>query len=358
MTSTSIAINEERLHQLINRAIVDFGAVSHATLAAIGDKLGLYKALAAGGPLTPRELAERTGTAERYIREWLNAQAAGGYVEYDAQAQRYFLSPEQSLLLAEEDSPAFFGGAFQSAIAVAQIGPERVAQAFRTGEGISYYEHDSELFVGMERFFRTGYAAHLVQSWIPSLTGIEAQLRAGARVADVGCGHGAATILLAQAYPRSEFVGFDYHQPSVAAATERSIQAGVHDRVWFEAASATGYTRDGFDLICMFDSLHDLGDPVAAVTHARTALKADGVLMLVEPNASDRVEENLNPVGRAFYGASTLVCTPCSLSQETGLALGAQAGEARIREVVEQAGFGNFRRASQTPFNLVFEARP
>jgi SAM-dependent methyltransferase len=358
MTSTSVAIDEERLNQLLNRAIVDFGAVSHATLAAVGDKLGLYRALAASGPLTPRELAQSTGTAERYIREWLNAQAAGGYVEYDPRAQRYFLSPEQALLLAVEDSPAFFGGAFQSAIAVAQIGPERVAQAFRTGEGISYYEHDPELFVGMERFFRTGYAANLVQSWIPSLTGIEERLRNGARVADVGAGYGAATIMMAQAYPRSEFVGFDYHQPSVEAATQRAIEAGVHDRVWFEVASATSYTRDGFDLICMFDSLHDLGDPVAAVAHARIALKPAGVLMLVEPAASDRVEENLNPVGRAYYGASTLVCTPCSLSQETGLALGAQAGEARIHEVVKQAGFTSFRRASQTPFNLVFEARP
>lgn len=358
MTVTPIAINEERLHQLLNRAIQDFGAVSHATLATVGDKLGLYRALAANGPLTPRELAERTGTAERYIREWLNAQAAGGYVEYDAASQRYHLSPEQTLLLADEDSPAFFIGGFQSAVAVAQLGPERVIQAFRTGEGISYYEHNPELFVGMERFFRTGYAAHLIQAWIPSLTEIEERLRAGARVADVGCGLGAATILMAQAFPRSEFVGFDYHQPSVETATQRAIQAGVHDRVWFEKAGATGYTRDGFDLICMFDSLHDLGDPVAAVAHARAALKPDGVLMIVEPNASDRVEENLNPVGRAFYGASTLVCTPCSLSQETGLALGAQAGEGRIREVVKQAGFANFRRASQTPFNLVFEARP
>ena len=338
------AIDEERLHQLINRAIVDFGAVSHAALVALGDKLGLYKALASSGPLTAQELADQTGTVERYIREWLNAQAAGGYVEYDPHAGRYTLSAEQAMLLADEDSPVFIVGAFQTAIAASRIWP-RLSQAFRSGEGISYFEHDPELFVGMERLFRTGYATNLVQAWIPSLGDIEDRLRAGARVADIGAGHGAATILMAQAYPQSTFVGFDYHGPSVDEAQARAQSAGVADRVSFQIASATGYQETGFDLICMFDSLHDLGDPVAAVAHARAALKPNGVLMIVEPNAGDRVEDNLNPIGRAFYAGSTLICTPCSLSQQAGLALGAQAGEARIHDVVTQAGFSIFRRA-------------
>jgi SAM-dependent methyltransferase len=353
----TLPIDEERLHQLINRAIVDFGAASHSALVALGDRLGLYKALAASGPVTARELADQTGTVERYITEWLNAQAAGGYVEYDAAEERYSLSPEQASLLADEESPVFMVGAFQTAAAAVRIWP-RLLQAFRTGEGISYYDHDPELFVGMERLFRTGYAAHLVQSWIPSLDGIEERLRVGAHVADVGCGHGAATILMAQAYPRSTFLGFDYHGPSIDEARTRAQAAGVEGRLRFQIAGATSYTENGFDLICMFDSLHDLGDPVAAVARARAALKPDGVLMIVEPNAGDRVEDNLNPIGRAFYSGSTLICTPCSLSQQPGLALGALAGEARIREVVTSAGCSSFRRAAETPFNLVFEARP
>jgi SAM-dependent methyltransferase len=356
MAVASLPIDEERLHQLINRAIVDFGAASHTALVVLGDKLGLYKALAAGGPLTPGELAQRTGTAERYVREWLNAQAAGGYVDYDASAERYSLSPEQAALLVDEESPVFIVGAFQTAAAAVRIWP-RLQDAFRTGEGVSYFEHDPDLFVGMERLFRTGYAAHLVQSWIPSLDGIEERLRAGARVADIGCGHGAATILMAQAYPRSTFVGFDYHGPSIDEARERARAAGVADRISFQVAGAAAYEETGFDLICMFDALHDLGDPVAAVARARAALKPDGVLMIVEPNAGDRAEENFNPIGRAFYAGSTLICTPCALSQSNGHALGALAGEARIREVVTAGGCSGFRRAAQTPFNLVFEAR-
>jgi len=357
MTVSPRAINEERLDQLIGQAIVDFGAAYHAPLVAVGDKLGLYTTLAQAGPLTAAELAARTSTVERYIREWLNAQAAGGYVEYDAATDRYFLSPEQALLLADEDSPAFLVGAFQSAAAAALVGP-RLVRAFRTGEGLSYYDHDGDLFVGIERLFRSGYTAHLVQSWLPNLGDVEDRLRAGARVADVGCGLGAATILMASAYPHSTFVGFDYHRPSVETARERATAASVADRVRFEVASAAAYLDRGFDLICFFDSLHDLGDPVAALLHARQALAADGSLMLVEPYAGDRIEENLNPMGRASYAASTLICTPCGLSQEPGLALGAQAGEARIREIVEQAGFSIFRRAAQTPFNLVFDVRP
>ncbi len=357
MAVISPSIDEERLSQLINRAIVDFGAVNQAPLVVIGDQLGLYRALAAHGPLSAAALAAETATTERYVREWLNAQAAGGYVEYHAADDTYSMTPEQALLLADESSPAFFVGAFQAAAAAVQIWP-RLLQAFRTGEGISYYEHDADLFTGMERLFRSGYNAHLVQQWIPSLGGMEERLRAGARVADIGCGHGAATILLAQAFPQSRLIGYDYHGPSIDEARARARAAGVHDRVHFQVACSTGYEETGFDLICLFDSLHDLGNPVAALAHARAALKPDGALMLVEPNASDRIEENLHPIGRAFYGASTLVCTPCSLSQKTGRALGAQAGEARLREVVMEAGFSQFRRAAQTPFNLVFEGRP
>jgi SAM-dependent methyltransferase len=357
MVVISRSIDEERLNVLINRAIIDFGAVNQAPLVVIGDQLGLYRTLAAHGPLTAAELAARTGTTERYVREWLNAQAAGGYVEYHPSEDRYSMTPEQTLLLADEDSPAFFVGAFQAAAAAVQIWP-RLLQAFRTGEGIGYYEHDADLFVGMERLFRSGYHAHLVQQWIPALGDMEERLRAGARVADIGCGHGAATILLARAYPKSRLVGYDYHGPSIDEARTRAKAAGVQDRVHFQVACATGYQETGFDLICLFDSLHDLGNPVGALAHARAALKSNGVLMLVEPNASDRIEENLHPIGRAFYGASTLVCTPCSLSQKTGMALGAQAGEARLRDVALQAGFSQFRRAAQTPFNIVFEARP
>ena len=356
MTIAPHGIDEERLQQLINRAIVDFGAANHAALVALGDRLGLYKALAGSGPLTSAELAAQTGTIERYVREWLNAQAAGGYVQYHPHDGRYSLSPEQALLLADEDSPAFVVGAFQAAAAAARIWPQLV-QAFQTGEGVGYHQHDADLFQGMERLFRAGYAAHLVQSWIPSLGDIEERLRAGARVADIGCGHGAATILLARAFPRTQLVGVDYHGPSIEAARARARTAGVEDRVTFQTASATGYDEHNFDLICLFDSLHDLGDPVAALAHARRALRPDGVLMIVEPHAGDHIEDNLHPIGRAFYSASTLVCTPCSLSQETGRALGAQAGEAQLREVVTDAGFRFFRRTAQTPFNLVFEAR-
>jgi SAM-dependent methyltransferase len=351
-----MAINETTLNQLLERAIVDFGGTYHTTLAVIGEKLGLYKALAGTEPQTPAELAAQTGTAERYIREWLNANAAGGYVTYHADTGRYSLSPEQALVLADESSPAFFLGAFQTALAVTKIEP-KLAEAFRSGAGVGWHEHDHQVFHGVERFFRTGYAANLVQSWIPALDGVEAKLRGGASVADVGCGHGASTILMAQAYPNSSFIGFDYHADSILVARQRAEAAGIADRVRFQVATATDYPGTNYDLVAMFDALHDMGDPAGAASHVYTTLKADGTWLIVEPFAEDRVEHNFHPLGRALYAASTLICTPNALDQNGGAALGAQAGEDRLREVVMKGGFTRFRRATQTPVNLVLEAR-
>lgn len=350
-------MNEEKLNQLLGQFLNDFGAVFHGAMVVIGDKLGLYKALAEGGPATAKELASRTDTTERYVREWLASQAAGGYVSYDGASGRYSLSEEQAFTMANEDSPAFLPGAFQ--LAVAAVKSEgRIEQAFRTGEGVGWHEHDPELFRGTERFFRPGYAANLITSWIPALEGIDEKLKSGARVADVGCGHGASTILMAKAFPKSTFHGFDYHGRSIEYARKAASDAGVSDRVTFEVAKAKDYPGRDYDFVTFFDCLHDMGDPVGASAHVLQSLKPDGVWMLVEPFAGDTLEDNLNPIGRAFYGASTLLCTPASLSQEVGLALGAQAGEARLREVVTGGGFTHFRRATQTPFNLVFEARP
>ncbi|HET9222664.1 MAG TPA: methyltransferase domain-containing protein [Roseiflexaceae bacterium] len=352
-----MAINETALNQLLERALVDIGATYHTALAVIGDKLGLYKTLAGSEPLTPAEFAAQTGTAERYIREWLNANAAGGYVTYHADTGRYSLSPEQALVLADESSPAFFLGGFQAALAATKIEP-KIAEAFRTGAGVGWHEHDHQLFHGIERFFRTGYAANLVQSWIPALDGVEAKLRAGAAVADIGCGHGASTILMAQAFPNSSFTGFDYHADSIVAARQRAEAAGIADRVRFEVATAMDYPGTNYDLVTVFDALHDMGNPAGAASHVYTTLKADGTWLIVEPFAEDRVEQNLHPLGRAFYASSTMICTPNALDQDAGAALGAQAGEARLREVVTKGGFTRFRRAVQSPVNLVLEARP
>jgi len=351
-----MALDADKLNALIGKGLVDFGATFHAACVRIGDELGLYKGLAAGGAQTPAELAKRTGTVERYVREWLNSQAAGGYVTYDKAAGKYSLSEEQAFILADENSPAFLPGAFQAALAVTRIVP-RLTEAFRTGEGVGWHEHDTELFTGTERFFRPGYAANLVASWIPALTGIEKRLQEGARVADVGCGHGASTILMAKAYPQSTFVGFDYHAGSIDTARKRAAQAGVSDRIKFDVAKSKDYPGRDYDLVTFFDCLHDMGDPVGAAAHVRDTLAPDGSWMIVEPFAGDTVEENMNPLGRIFYSVSTLCCTPASRAQEVGLALGAQAGEARIRDVVTTGGFAHFRRATQTPFNLVFEAR-
>jgi 2-polyprenyl-3-methyl-5-hydroxy-6-metoxy-1,4-benzoquinol methylase len=352
-----MAVNEEKMNELLGRFLNDFGGTFHSALAVIGDKLGLYKAMAEAGPLTSEELSKRTGTTERYVREWLASQAAGGYATYDAATRRFFLTEEQALALTDENGPVFLPGAFQVALSAVKSEP-RIETAFKTGEGVGWHEHDSGLFGGTERFFRPGYAANLVGSWIPAFEGLEEKLKAGARVADVGCGHGASTILMAQAYPKSTFVGFDYHQHSIDYARSKAEETAVSDRVSFEVATAKDYPGKDYDLVTFFDSLHDMGDPVGAANHVHGTLKSDGSWMIVEPFANDRVEDNLNPIGRIFYSASTMLCTPASRSQEVGLGLGAQAGEARIRDVVTTGGFKRFRRATETPFNLVFEARP
>jgi 2-polyprenyl-3-methyl-5-hydroxy-6-metoxy-1,4-benzoquinol methylase len=352
-----MAINEDKLNGLMARFVGDLGATFHAGLAVIGESLGLYKAMAGMGHLTSAELADATSTNERYVREWLNSQAAGGYVEYDPTSGRYYLSEEQMFVLADEKSQAYLPGAFLTAVAALRAVP-MITERFRTGDGLGWHEHDSGLFRGTELFFRPGYAAHLVSSWIPSLEGVEAKLKAGAKVADVGCGLGASTILMAEAFPNSTFVGFDYHGPSIEMARQRAGEAGVADRVSFETARAKDYPGTGYDLVTSFDSLHDMGDPVGAAAHVLRSLAPGGTWMIVEPFAGDRVEDNLNPVGRIYYGASTLICTPASLSQEVGCALGAQAGEARMRKIITAGGFTRFRRVAETPLNLIFEARP
>jgi SAM-dependent methyltransferase len=347
----------DKLQSFVFRAVDEVGATLNTALVVMGDKLGLYRALAGAGPLTSAELAERTGTTERYVREWLNAQAAGGYVNYDGDSGRYTLPPEHAVALTDEESPAFLPGFFQIALGSVHDSP-RIAEAARSGEGIGWHDHVHDVHEGCERFFRPGYNANLVTAWLPALDGVVEKLERGGTVADIGCGHGASTIVMAKAFPNSRFDGFDYHDGSIATARKRAEQAGISERTRFEVSPAASYDGAGYDLVTMFDCLHDMGDPVGAARHVRSTLAADGTWMIVEPAAGDRVEENLNPVGRAYYAFSTLLCTPASLSQEVGLALGAQAGEARIREVVEAGGFTRFRRVAETPFNLVFEARP
>lgn len=350
-------VNQDRLNAFLGKAIGDLGAAMSTAMVIIGDKLGLYKAMAALGPVTPAELARRTETAERYVREWLDNQAAGGYVAYDPDTRRYTLPPEQAFCLADETSPTFLPGGFEVAAASLKSEP-RLADNFRTGAGMSWGEHDAGLFRGTERFFRPNYAGNLVTSWVPALEGVEEKLRRGARVADVGCGLGASTVLLAQAFPRSTFMGFDYHEPSVEQARKRARSAGVDGRVKFQVASSTDYPGQDYDLVAHFDCLHDMADPAGAARHVLETLADDGTWMIVEPFANDAPEQNHNPIGRVFFAASTQICVPCSLSGD-GPALGAQAGEARLRDiVVDGGGFSRFRRAAQTPFNLVLEARP
>jgi SAM-dependent methyltransferase len=356
-TQDPVAVDGQKLEQFVFRAVEEVGATLNAALVVMGDKLGLYRALAGAGPVTPVELARRSGVAERYVREWLNAQAAGGYVAYDPAGGTYELPPEQAVALADDQSPAYLPGFFQLALG-SVIDSPRITEQARTGEGFGWHEHSHDVFDGCERFFRPGYNANLLPAWLPALDGVVEKLEAGGKVADIGCGHGSSTILMAQAFPSSTFVGSDYHEGSIATARERAREAGVSERVTFEVAAAADHPGEGYDLVTMFDCLHDMGDPVGAARHVRQALAPDGTWMIVEPMAGDRVEDNLNPVGRAYYGFSTFLCTPASLSQEVGLALGAQAGEARIGDVVSGGGFARFRRAAETPFNLVFEARP
>jgi SAM-dependent methyltransferase len=350
-----MAIDMDKLNAFMGKFVGDLGATAHSGMVVIGERLGLYKALAQA-PMTSAELAAKTSTDERYVREWLASQAAGGYVTYDDKHHRFSLSEEQAFALANEDSPAYLPGAFQLALGSLAAVP-RITEAFRTGAGMGWNEHDADVFHGCEKFFRPGYAANLVSSWIPSLIDVKEKLEAGAKVADVGCGKGASTILMAKAYPNSRFYGFDYHNESIEAARETAKREGVADRVTFEVAKAKSYPGKDYDFVAVFDCLHDMGDPVGAAAHVRSTLHPNGTWMIVEPFANDDLKDNLNPVGRVYYSFSTLLCTPCSRSQEVGLCLGAQSGEGRIREVVTQTGFSRFRRATETPFNIVYEAR-
>ena len=348
-------INEDKMNQFLGKVIGDFGASLSSALVYIGQKLGLYKTMAAVGPTTPAELAQHTNTNERYVREWLINQAAGGYVEYDAESGRYGLSPEQAAALTEELSPFYVGGGFFVIKAMTHA-VSRIEDHFRNGGGMLWGENDPDLFIGTERFFRPGYSAHLVATWIPALTGIEEKLKAGGKVADVGCGHGASTIIMAGAYPNSQFWAFDNHEASINHARDAAKAAGVLDRVNFEVANAQNIPDNGYDMIAFFDCLHDMGDPVGACRRAAEVLAADGSALIVEPMAGNTVEENFNPIGRTFAGASTLCCTSNSLALN-GPALGAVAPESAIRDAVLAGGFKQFRRATETPFNRIFEAR-
>jgi len=351
-----MAIDTDKLQEFLGRFIADLGATAAAGNVVIGHRLGLYQALAAE-PARPEELAARTQTSPRYITEWLCGQAAGGYVEYDPAAGTFSMTEEQAFALANPDGGVYVPGAFLIALGALKAEP-RITDAFRTGAGLGWHEHDEDVFVGCEQFFRPGYTANLVSSWIPALDGVDGKLRAGAKVADIGCGLGASTILLAREYPNSAFTGSDYHDRSIEIARKRAGDAGVADRVSFEVASAAEFSGTGYDLAATFDCLHDMGDPLAAARHIRQALTADGTWLIVEPHAGDTITDNLNPIGRIYYNGSIFLCVPNAMSQTGGYALGAQAGEAAIRQLVTDAGFTRFRRAAETPFNLIYEARP
>ena len=350
-------LDRTRVEEFQGLAVTEAAAAESAACCYLGDVLGLYEAMAGAGPLTSAELAERTATHERYVREWLANQASGGYVDYHPGDGTFELPDEHAAVLADPDSPAYLAGIY-AVIAAAWASTDRIAEAFRSGEGVGWHEHDPRLFGGVERLFGPLYRHQLVQDWIPALDGVHERLTAGASVADVGCGHGASTVVLAQTYPASRFAGFDYHPESIAAASKAAAEAGVGDRAGFEVAPAQSFGGDGYDLVCFFDCLHDMGDPVAAAAHARQALTDDGALLVVEPMAGDDLADNLNPVSRLFYAGSVFLCTPSSLAQDGAAGLGAQAGERRLREVLAQAGFSHVRVATQTPFNLVIEARP
>jgi SAM-dependent methyltransferase len=346
------ALNMDKLNAFVGQFVADLGAAVHTGMVVIGEKLGLYKALATE-PMTPAQLAARTKTDERYLREWLGSQAAGGYVTYDEKSGQFSLTQEQAFTLANEESPAYLPGAFELALGSLNSVP-RITESFRTGAGMGWGEHTESVFDGCEKFFRPGYAANLVSAWIPALHDVKGKLEAGARVADVGCGKGASTILMAKAFPKSRFVGFDYHDKSIEAARESAKRNGVAGQVTFEVAKAKEFPGRNYDFVTVFDCLHDMGDPIGAAAHIRQSLAKDGTWMIVEPFANDNLKDNLNPIGRVYYSFSTLLCTPCSRSQEVGLCLGAQAGEALIRDVVTSAGFNRFRRATETPLQPRF----
>ncbi len=354
--AATTAVDADKLNAFLGRMVGDLGAIATGALVVLGDRLGLYKAMRAGGRMSPSELARRTGTRERYLREWLAAQAAAGYVEYDDDANLFYLNPEQATVFADDDSPAAMAGAFE-VMSSFWLDEPKVAEVFRSGRGLAWHDHSKCLFSGTERFFRPGYNANLVSSWLPALDGVVEKLERGASVADVGCGHGSSTIVMAKAFPSSTFTGFDYHPASIERAREAANEAGVAANTRFEVADAKSF--DGrFDLVAFFDCLHDMGDPAGAAAHVREVLTPDGSWMIVEPFAHDRLRDNRNPVGRIYNAGSTMVCTPCSLAQEVGLGLGAQAGELRLRQVVTAGGFRRMRRATETPFNIVFEAKP
>ena len=346
----------EKLNALMGRLVGDLGAITTGALVLLGDRLGIYKAMGDGKGVTPEELAAKTGLNERYLREWLSAQAAAGYIDYNAKSKKFKLTPEQACAFADEGGPAFFAGAFEVGQCM-WLDEPKIAEAFKSGDGVGWHEHSQCLFRGTERFFRPGYNNHLVSQWIPALKGVKEKLEKGASVADVGCGHGASTILMALAYPKSQFFAYDYHAPSIARAKQLAKEAGVDSRITFAQASAKNFPAKTYDLVAFFDCLHDMGDPVGAARHVKETLAPDGSWMIVEPFANDDLKDNLNPVGRIYYAASTFICTPASRSQEVGLGLGAQAGEARIKHVAKEGGFTKFRRATETPFNLVLEAR-
>jgi SAM-dependent methyltransferase len=358
MTTTDLAsIDEAKLEAFVGQAVVDMGAAISGLMLHLGDRLGLYRAMAGAGPISSATLATRTGTTERYVREWLGNQAAGGYVVYRPDDATYELPAEQAMVVAHEDSPFFLAGAFET-IASCYADHEMFVEAFRTGAGVGWHAHDSRLFSGVTRLFRPGYAAHLVNAWLPTLDGVVEKLRSGAVVADLGCGLGASTVIMAEAFERSTFAGFDLHEPSIEAARAAAAEAGVQARATFRVATGSDFPGTGYDLVCLFDALHDMGDPVGVARRIREALSPDGTLLLVEPRAGDALEENLNPIGRTYYGLSTVICTPGSLAQDVGLGLGAQAGERQLTAVLHEAGFSTVRRATETPFNIIIEAKP
>lgn len=349
-------IDQTKLESFVMRAVGDLSSGYAGVMVSLGSKLGLYKALAGAGPISAKELAARAGCAERYVREWLNAQAAGGYVDYHAVSDTYELSPEQAMVLADEDSPVYIPQAWNVPASM-WFDEDKAIEAFRSGQGVAWGEHDARMVCGVAAFYRNAYRASLVSQWLPALDGVLDRLEAGIEVADVGCGHGHSTLLMAQAFPESRFYGFDTHAPSIAEARRHAAEAGLAQRVRFEVAKATDYPARRYGLVCFFDTLHDLGDPVAAARHAAEALAPDGTVMLVEPFANDRVEDNLSSVARLYYAASTTLCCAHAIAEGGKLVLGAQAGEARLAEVFCKAGFARFRRAAETPFNLVLEAR-
>ena len=351
-----MSIDEKKLENFLNKALSDLGGTISSSMVVVGEKLGFYKALSGAGPLTSEELSKKTGILERYVREWLNNQAAGGYLTYDPLTQKFTLPDEQALCLADENSPHFLLGAFQIFTSLAKD-ESKIIAAFKDGKGISWGDHDCGLYEGTERFFRTGYSANLVNTWIPSLVGVSDKLKTGAKIADVGCGHGASTIIMAQAFPESEFIGFDYHQASIDVARKRAKDAGLTDNIKFELAESTNFPGKNYDLVTVFDALHDMGNPLGTASHTFKSLKSNGTWMVVEPFASDKIEENHNPIGRIFYGASSFACVPCSLDMD-GPALGAQAGPKKLEHLIKGGGFTKFRIAATNPFNMVIEANP